>query len=314
MTDKRLLIHAFFLALAPVIVAWFGWSVPAAFALVLAMLLWRWLIVMSGLVVPEQTPDLVLETISISHFVEKVRWCMDRLGIDYTETPVAGTLGAFYRGRTVPQLKIRTGSVRSVIGNSAEILRYLWGRYGHADPAAAAFLQPTKERVELERCLDRYGVNLQLWVYYRILDERELTLHAWGCDNPAIPRWQRSLLRLLFPLQRALIRRAFRISDESFARTVVHIEELLADIDSTLIDERKSLLGGDELNYTDIAFASLTGVWLMPGGYGGGQAEAVRIELQRMPEAMRMDVDAWRAAYPRAIAFVDRLYRDERHA
>lgn len=314
MTDKRLLIHAFFLAIAPLLVAWLGWSTSAAFALVLALLLWRWLIVMSGLVRPEKAPELVLETISVSHFVEKVRWCLDRLGLDYSERPAGGTLGAFYRGRTVPQLKFRTGSVRSTIGNSAEILRYLWGRYGHLDPAAAAFLQPTKERVELEQRLDRYGANLQVWVYYRILNERELTLHAWGCDNPAIPWWQRGLLRLLFPVQRALIRRAFRISDEAFARAVARIEELLADMNRELLDERKSLLGGDALNYTDIVFASLTGAWLMPPGYGGGQAETVRIERERMPEPMRMDVDAWRAAYPRAVAFVERLYRDERYA
>ena len=120
--------------------------------------------------IPEKTPQLVLATISASHFVEKVRWCMDRLGVDYVEQTSGGTLGAFFRGRTVPQLKARTGSVQSSIGNSAEILRYLWGRYAVDDPAAAAFLEPTTERIELEKRLDRHGVNLQVWIYYHLLN------------------------------------------------------------------------------------------------------------------------------------------------
>ena len=108
---------------------------------------------------------------------------MDRLGVEYTENPVGGTLGVFFRGRTVPQLKARTGHVRSVIGNSPEILRYLWGRYGYTDPEGAAFLEPTSERIDLERRLDKLGVSLQIWIYYRILDHRDLTLHAWGVST-----------------------------------------------------------------------------------------------------------------------------------
>ena len=194
MTDKRILFYTLALLLAPIFVAWFGLSVPAAIGLVVMLLMLRWLIIFSGFAMPEKAPDLVLETITVSHFVEKVRWCMDRLGLAYTEKPVAGTLGAFYRGRTVPLLRMRTGHVRSSIGNSGEILRYLWGRYGYADPEGAAFLEPSNERAELERRIDKLGLSLQIWVYYRILDHRELTLRAWGVHNPDIPLWQRQLL------------------------------------------------------------------------------------------------------------------------
>ena len=314
MTDKRILFYTLALLLAPIFVAWFGLSVPAALGLVLLLLILRWLIVFSAFAMPEKVPDLVLETITVSHFVEKVRWCMDRLGLAYTEKPVAGTLGAFYRGRTVPLLRMRTGHVRSSIGNSSEILRYLWGRYGYADPEGAAFLEPSNERAELERRIDKLGLSLQIWVYYRILDHRELTLRAWGVHNPDIPLWQRQLLSVLYPLQAAQIRRTFRISDESFARSVANIEETLADMNSRLLDGRNSLLGGDSLNYTDFAFAAITGLWLMPPGYGGGKAETVRLEREELPEPMRMDVDSWEAAYPRAVGFVQDLYKEERLA
>ena len=98
MFRKRLLIHSIFLFLLPVVVAAYGFGVVTAALLVAGMLLWRWLIVMSSLWAPEKTADVVLETISASHFVEKVRWCLDRLGVSYTERQNAGTLGAFFMG------------------------------------------------------------------------------------------------------------------------------------------------------------------------------------------------------------------------
>ena len=312
MIERRLLIHAVFLTLAPIIVAWFGLSVPAAVLLVLLLLLWRWAVVLSGFTIPAKTPQLVLATISASHFVEKVRWCMDRLGVDYVEQTSGGTLGAFFRGRTVPQLKARTGSVQSSIGNSAEILRYLWGRYAVDDPAAALFLEPTQARVELEKRLDRHGVNLQVWVYYHLLNDRELTLHAWGVNNSATPFWQRPLLRLLFPVLRTLIRKSFRITDANYQRSVKHIAELLGDINGWLEDGRGSLLGGDTLNYTDFAFAAMAGLWVMPPEYGGGKADAVRIERDRAAAGMRADIEAWESNYPLAAAFTERLYKEER--
>ena len=82
MTRRRRLIHTAFLFLLPLIVAVFGMSVFTAALLVVAMLLWRWMIVLSGIVAPEKGPEIELETIGISHFVEKVRWCLDRLGVD----------------------------------------------------------------------------------------------------------------------------------------------------------------------------------------------------------------------------------------
>ena len=132
MARTRLLIHSVFLFLLPLVVAWFGLGLFTTALLVLLMFLWRWAVVLSGIAAPEKTPDVVLETIAVSHYVEKVRWCLDRLGVDYVEHQSGGTLGAYFTGRSVPQLRVRTGIVQTVIGNSPEILRYLWGRYGEA--------------------------------------------------------------------------------------------------------------------------------------------------------------------------------------
>jgi len=314
MIGNRLLLHAVFLFLAPVIVAWFGLSVPGAMLLVLALLLWRWMVVLSGYAIPAKTPPVILSTIAASHFSEKVRWSLDRLGVDYVERRAGGTLGAFFIGRTVPQLKVKTGAVQSVIGNSAEILRYLWGRYGVDDEAQAAFLRPTQERVALEARLDQYGASLQIWVYYHLLDDREMTLRAWGAEDPATPFWQRQALKLLFPVLRTLIRRSFRISEASFQKAVTRIDDLLGDVDQRLADDQPSILNDGELNYTDLTFASLSGVWLITPEYGGGRAEGVRLDPQALPPAMQSDMERWRSSFPRAAGFVERLYREERNA
>ena len=73
MLDTRTVIHAAFVLLLPIIVAWFGLSVWTAILLVFIAVLWRWGIVMFGWRSANTGPDLALETISASHFVEKVR-------------------------------------------------------------------------------------------------------------------------------------------------------------------------------------------------------------------------------------------------
>jgi len=311
MPDKRSVLLAVFVLLLPLFVAAFGWSVWTALLLVLLAVLWRWAIVLQALVRPAPGPELVLETISASHYVEKVRWCMDRLGLDYEEVPWAGTLGAFYLGRTVPRLHFRTGAVRSQIGNSPEILRYLWGACSATHGAAAAFLEPTTERLEFERRIDQCGVSLQVWIYYHLLRDPELCKHAWGVNSEAVPAWQRQLVRVLFPVQAVMIRKAFRVNEGHYRKSCERIESLLAQTEAALADGRHSILGGTTLNYTDFAFAAIVGLWLQPPGYGG--SAGIRIERERAPAAMRAAIERWSQAYPRVTRFIENLYAVERN-
>ena len=96
--------------------------------------------------------------------------------------------------------------------------------------------------------------------------------------------------------------------DANYTRAVARIEELLADVNASLSDGRESLLGDSGHNYTDFAFAAFTGLWLMPQGYGGGRAEATRIERDQTPAAMRADIERWADAYPAAVNYVEALY------
>jgi glutathione S-transferase len=311
MLDKRIVLHAAFVLLLPVLVAGFGWSLWTAVLLVLLAIVWRWAIVLQDFLRPASAPEIVLETISASHFVEKVRWCMDRLGIDYEEVPWCGTLGAFYLGRTVPRLHFRTGIVRSQIGNSPEILRYLWGAYGTSHGSAAAFLQPTSERLEFERRVDRCGVSLQVWIYYHLLDCPDLCKRAWGVYSEAIPRWQRRLVGVLFPVQAFMIRKTFRVNESNYRKSCERIEALLAETEALLADGRRSILGGEAVNYTDLAFAAIQGAWLQPAEYGG--RAGIRIERERAPAGMRQDIERWTDDYPGVTRFIEDLYASERN-
>jgi glutathione S-transferase len=102
-------------------------------------------------------------------------------------------------------------------------------------------------------------------------------------------------------LLRFLIRRAFRISTTHHARAVEHIDTLLAEVEALLEDGRKSILGGDVINYSDITFAAIMGLWLQPEAYGGGKADTVRIERTETPVAMRAEIERWSEQYPRFI-------------
>lgn len=300
------------LVAAPVSVALIGLNLPSAILLTCALLVWKWLITLSDLMTESDGPRLRLETIALSHFVEKVRWCLDRLGVHYEEVPDVGVLGVFTLGRTVPRLCIRTGRVISVIGNSPDILRYLWGRFSVEIGQRAEFLRPSPEALALEARLDRYGVDLQRWVYYHILPQREITLRAWGVSDPRLPAWQKLTVSLSYPLLRVLMRRAFRLSDRSHTIVVDNIETLLGEMEACLADGRPSLVDKAQTGFVDITFAALTGLWLQPTGYAAGRADFERVPEDQWPVAMVEDIRRWREAYPHVTEFVERLYRNER--
>lgn len=309
---SRFLIHTIFLLALPIVVAWYGLSTLTAVLLVLAALLWRVAITLSGILFPPKVPELELETISASHFVEKVRWCMDRLGVEYKERHFAGILGVIFKGRTVPQLKIRTGLVISVIGDSPDILRYLWGRYSSPLGEAAQFLEPTLDRLEWEKQIDYYGTQLQVWVYSHLLGHRKLTLHAWGCNSKRIPIWQRWTVIAMYPVLAAFIRKAFRLTPSHFEKATSNIEKILQDVEERLELGQNTILGAETIDYVDISFAAMTGLWLQPKGFGGGAADDVMLSRDQLPEKMRADVERWIATYPKTERFVQWLYREER--
>ena len=193
--DPRV-IHLLALYALPIVVAAAGWGVPAAIGTALAAFLLgvaaRLFVSLRALRQPER--PLRLHTITFSHYAEKARWCLDRLGVPYEEVPNVGVLGVLLTGRTVPWLEVPPGLTR--ISDSPRILRYLWGEYAGRLPGDRTwFLEPTPAALELEARLDRrLGNDVRVWLYHHLLRETDLSFRSWGIEEPAIPRWQRAML------------------------------------------------------------------------------------------------------------------------
>ncbi|MFK8032311.1 MAG: glutathione S-transferase [Gammaproteobacteria bacterium] len=307
MTPERLLFLALLVIPIAVAVLNLGWM--GAMFLVVLWLLLRWFVTLKGLMARGRD-DLQFDTIAASHFVEKVRWCLDRANIPYTEHQSVGTLGAFFTGRSVPRLRVRTGNVTSSVGNSPEILRYLWGRYGHESAEDRAFLKPTPERVDWEKRLDRYGVKLQVWVYFHMIQHPEKLAKVWGLDDPNAPLLQRWFAKLAGPLLRKMIALSFNVNARSVVSAKEHIEKLLTDTEARLAES--DFLVGNERSYVDYAFAGLSSLWLLPEQFGNGKSEYVRMAREDVPKELGEDADAWRERFPATVSFLDNLYQNER--
>jgi len=284
----------------------------AIIALVLLTL--QWILTLLKLSPPAKERVLRLETISASHFVEKVRWSLDRLGVTYRESANAGTLGAFFAGRTVPKLHVATGTVISTIGNSSDILRYLWGRYGSLPKfrQKAAFLEPTPEALELESQMDAYGADLQRWFYSNGLPARKLMMRVWGLHDRFVPFWQRWAVWVLYPLLCTMIRRAFDIRPKTPSWSADRIKNFLSQMETLLQDGRTYILNGEALSFVDITFASLSGIWIFPHQYGQGRAQYVLPEAELLPPQMQQDMQEWRESFPRVYAHIMARYENDR--
>jgi len=307
LSDPRTL-HALLLYLLPVLVAWAGWGVGGALAAVLVVAVAGMAIRLRAAMFPPSARPR-LHTISYSHYVEKVRWCLDRAQVDYEEVPSIGILGVLLLGRTVPVLELPASRTR--VGNSAEILRLLWGMHGEAS-GQAAFLEPTPEAIELERYLDRaLGEPVRRWAYQQLFRDRRLTLQSWGVNEPAVPAWQRALLRPLRPLLVLAVRRMLRVNEGSAARSLEKTREVFDEMDRRLADGRRYLLG-DALSFADITFASLGALAVLPQNYGGRGLATHFPPVESLPSPWREEVIAFRQRP--AGQFILRLYSEERTA
>jgi glutathione S-transferase len=309
--DPRTL-HVLALYALPICVAAAHWSLRATLLLVL-------LIALSSLTarllamrraVRLKVPALRLHTITFSHYVEKVRWSLDRLGVQYEEVPNIGIAGVLLTGRTVPWLEVAPGQVR--IGESSQILRYLWGEFaGRVAAERTWFLEPTPAALELEASFDRrLGNDVRVWVYGYVLRDRALTLRTWGFEERSIPRWQRGLLFVATPLLAFAVRRMLGVTDARAARALERTREAFDQVDRLLADGRR-YLAGESLTFADIAFASLGALAVLPAEYPGARLTGRRVRLEDVAsEPWRREIEQFRARP--AGQFILRLYRDER--
>ena len=207
-----------------------------------------------------------LVAMPVNHFGERLRWCMDLIGAEYEETTVGGILSIMLRGRTVPWLVDRQSC--SLIGNSDEAIWYLSAvhvpcmtRQGREQ--AQRLLRRDADTIAWERRLNILGHAIQGWAYYYLLAPRakpEHSLRLWGGMEPRVPALHRWTLRLGYPVFKALMRRAFNLSDVAAHETRGRIiRSMLDDVDARLQASDGEHILGANLSYVDVGFCALMG-------------------------------------------------------
>jgi glutathione S-transferase len=310
--DPRVL-HLLALYALPVVVVAAGWGVRVALVLGVLAAATGASIRLALVLRAARRPDapLRLHTVTFSHYSEKVRWCLDRMGIPYEEVPNAGILGVLLTGRTVPWLEVPPGLTR--LGDSSRILRYLYGEHaGRLAGERTWFLEPTPAALALESQFDRrLGNDVRVWVYDRVFADRALTLRAWGIEERAIPAWQRWLLAAFTPLLRLAVRRMLRVTPDRAQEALARTRQAFDEVDRLLADGRRYLTG-ETLTFADVTFASLGALAVLPPEYPGARLSGRRLLVEDVTDA------AWRAEIARfrerpSGHFILRLYRDERN-
>jgi len=272
-------------------------SVIEVLLLIVGLSVLRTALVLYGLGGRAKDKRVILETISVSHYVEKVRWCMDYLDLDYIEEENVGILGIFLLGRSVPQLKIPGRGTGVTIGNSSDILRYLYGEHC-LDDRLAPFLKPSELSLSLEKKFDQLGEDYRRFCYYTIFsnlssseDMQERNMQVWGLYQPNIPQWQKYLLKPLAPIFVKLLENRLKVTAEESKKSMDNANKILEEVESLLSDGRKFLLNTSQPTYIDFHFCSMVAIMTNPKDYGGqifkhnGMPKPIE-----MPEAFNKEV------------------------
>jgi glutathione S-transferase len=251
---------------------------------------------------PARDAPYHLVTIHFSHYCEKARWALDRLGVPYREEgylPVVHYLGTVpHRKRTVPILVSRAGT----FADSTDILRYLDGL---TPPGARLFPEDPAGRREVEELEEAFDVGLgphvRRWAYSLILPEHALGVQFFGHGrSPAV----RLALRAAVPAIDVLLHKGLRIDPAGVERSIARVDEAFSLVERRLADGRRFLVG-DRFSAADLTFASLATPAIMPPEVGH-----LYPPLGDLPPALASAIRAYRARP--AGDFALRLYREER--
>lgn len=225
-----------------------------------------------------QQGDPVLITLRVSHYCEKARWALDRVGYRYREeshVPVAHRLvTSRHRGSSVPLLLCADRRITE----SSDILRYI------NDQAGGAVFYPEEplartEVSELESQFDRVlGPHSRRWAYWHLLPDSGLMKALWA---QGAPRREVLLLPLILPVARKLIRSAYKVTADGAQRSALRLQTVFDEVGERLSDGRPFLVG-EQFTAADLTFASLSAPVILPP-----ECQASLPALEQVPPAMR---------------------------
>ena len=223
----------------------------------------------------------ILITIPLSHYCEKARWALDRVGLPYREKAHAPLFHRLATQRkdsgTVPVL-VHDG--RRFI-DSTDILV-------HSDTACGGgLLYPRDDALRdevsaLEEKFDtELGPHARRWAYSHLLSQASLIRSLWA---QGVPRLQARLVPLITPIARRLVRAAYRITPEGARRSLDRVHAAFGHVDELLQDGRRFLVG-ERFSAADLTFAALAAPMLLPA-----ECRAVQPALDDLPAEMRGEI------------------------
>ena len=229
-----------------------------------------------------------LITIRFSHFNERARWALDRLGVAYEEEPymplfhilavaraTRGRGGAADRHSTRYSTPVLITDSGRVLCDSRDIVRWASDTFGNE----ATSLYPAAQRPEIEAferdVEQRLGPHTRRVAYHIAFSDPALTA-ALATRN--VSERQARAFRLVAPLVVALIRRRLRV--DRYAASLDVVRAFVGELAPRLAG--RSYVVGDRFTSADLTLASLLAPLLLPTreeGYG-----AVLPAIAELPE------------------------------
>ena len=235
-----------------------------------------WFVKLKSLFNPKK-PKPVLVGLHISHYVEKVRWALDLLDVEYEEQDRYAVLGLLWYGETLPILKVDS---RTTIGDSVDILYYLSGRYeAKFAPSNANFLSvhslSEKDRELLKKFDKALGTHIRRYIYGRLLTERpDVVAKLWSSGTTGM---QKILSPVLFVVAKFFLIKMLQINQKTMAKSKEKADAILDEIDERLCSisnetdgKRKYLSDGERFSILDLTFCALVAPLVTESLYGRG--------------------------------------------
>lgn len=249
-------------------------------------------------------PSLRLLTIPLSHYCEKARWALERIGLDYHEER---HIQGFHYPRTYwvsrnPGVPVLIDD-RQVIVDSTEILKHL-DRYAPPERRLYPVDAAARQQVEaLEDLFDKtLGVESRRWFYFHYLPEGSAALRIAGQGAPEI---ERAMAPLAFPLMRRYAAWLLQVSASTVARGLERSRQVVLQTDTLLADGRPHL-AGDRFSAADLTLACMMAPFVVPPEYG------IRLPPPSdLPDAMQPTVQEFRSSATGR--YVLKLFRTQRH-
>jgi glutathione S-transferase len=208
----------------------------------------------------------VLLTIPISHYCEKARWALERVGVTYRERPHiqalhrAATLRAG-GGLTVPVFICADG----VLADSGDILAWADAQ---APPGRALYPEDPDRATEVRLLEDDFNTSLgphaRRWMYQQLRKRRDLPL-SYG--SAGVPAWERTSLRLGYPLLITIVARVLDVTPATAIESEAKVRATFEAVGKRLADGRPYMCG-EEFTAADLTFSALAAPMLMPSTYG----------------------------------------------